>query len=142
MSAGKGDKPRSVDQEKYSNNWDKIKWSKKEKAGRHYCGVCKKWTNGSCCQKETPKKSSKFSVNVIWYDGYESSDYDGKPRKVTSIREENKLLERFDMVRMEDFDKTHPVPQQEKNRIRNEETRKTKEYKEMVSFKQGEMNGL
>lgn len=84
------------------------------------CNHCGKWFVSSLkfcrsCYEEIPEDEQKKSFNIHIYKAYTSKDFDGTVRRVTGTSDENKLLERFGLIRHEDFKKMHPVSKQQLN---------------------------
>jgi hypothetical protein len=67
------------------------------------------------CYEEIPEDQQKKSFNIHIYKAYTSKDFDGTIRRVTGTSDENKLLERFGLIRHEDFKKMHPKSRQQLN---------------------------
>lgn len=90
-----------------------------------YCRVCQKsWcvNESSVCPEcksvhlQPPKRSRLFKdIQISVYKAYDSSDYDGHERRITSSRQEEKLLERFNLVRWEDCDHQRGKPEAQKD---------------------------
>lgn len=110
------------------------------------CNHCKTWyesREGFCkkCFEEIPEDEQKKTFNISVYKAYNSKDFDGTLRRVTSTREENQLLNRFGLVRHEDFKKQFPVSKQMQNiKELQEEKGKKREGISMGTISEDEFN--
>ena len=123
VQCGKGDRDRTLNYRRLSEKMDAIRWNTpqelKNKRGTYvFCKKCQELyevREGCACEPEVSKKSKKFDINVMWFNAYTSEDINGRPEKITSHREENRILEQNNCIRGEDFDKTFKESQQQKN---------------------------